>query len=172
MDYGPDFQLPILGLIRRRILANYAADPEVVARLLPAPLRPKLANGQAVVGICMIRLEAIRPRHLPAVLGVASENAAHRIAVTFMGSDGRQREGVYVPRRDTSSLFNVVAGGRLFPGEQHRADFDIADDGKTLDITMRARDGHARVELRARHGSAESTRPRWEGIRGGDAHGT
>ncbi len=84
---------------------------------------------------------------MPAIFGIASENAAHRIAVVFTGPDGREREGVYVPRRDTSSLLNVVAGGRLFPGEHHRADFDVVDDGTALDITMRARDGGATVDL-------------------------
>jgi hypothetical protein len=44
-------RLPVIdGLIRRRILANYRADPAVVARQLPAGFRPKLQRGQALVG--------------------------------------------------------------------------------------------------------------------------
>jgi hypothetical protein len=46
-------QLPVIeGMIRRRILANFSVDPAVVARLLPAPLRPKLARDRAVAGVC------------------------------------------------------------------------------------------------------------------------
>lgn len=57
--------LPFLeGLMRRRLLINYRADADVVRGLLPAPFRPKLHQGHAVVGICLIRLESIRRRGL------------------------------------------------------------------------------------------------------------
>src|SRR5690348_4792849 len=97
-------QIPVLrGLIDRRILVNYRVDPEVLARLLPAPFRPKLIHGAGIAGICLIRLKQTRPRFLPPVLGFASENAAHRIAVEW-----DQGEGVFVPRRDTSSRLNAA----------------------------------------------------------------
>jgi hypothetical protein len=57
-------------------------------------------------------------------MGLRSENAAHRIAVEWDTPDGTAC-GVYIPRRDTDSLANVVAGGRLFPGVHHRARFDV-----------------------------------------------
>lgn len=142
-------KLPLLqGIIRRRILANFSADPAATARLLPAPLRPKLAGGRAVVGICLIRLEEIRPRHMPAALGISSENAAHRIAVEWTDERGQEREGVYIPRRDTDSFLNHLAGGRVFPGEHHHAVFDVRDDGATIELAMRARDGGASVDVR------------------------
>src|SRR5580704_16439002 len=142
-------KLPVLeGIIRRRILANFSAEPAVVGRTLPAPLRPKLAGDRAVVGICLIRLEQIRPRHIPAALGVSSENAAHRFAVTWTDEEGREREGVYIPRRDTDSMLNHLAGGRLFPGEHHHADFKVQDDGVAIDLSMRARDGGASLTVR------------------------
>ena len=76
-------RLPVIrGLIRRRMLVNFRADPATVQRLLPAPFHPKLHAGQAIVGVCLIRLEQIRPAGLPPFLGIASENAAHRFAVT------------------------------------------------------------------------------------------
>src|SRR5215475_10825611 len=106
----PDIQ----GLIRRRLLVNYRVDPEIIQRHLPAPFQPKLQRGHAVAGICLIRLENIRTKHVPEVLGVSSENAAHRIAVTWRDETGNH-EGVYIPRRDTSSVINQIAGGRLFP---------------------------------------------------------
>jgi hypothetical protein len=142
-------RLPVIqGLIRRRMLVNFSADPAVTGRLLPAPLRPKLVGGRAVVGVCLIRLEQIRPRHAPAALGIASENAAHRIAVEWTDEQGNEREGVYIPRRDTGSWMNHLAGGRVFPGEHHRADFTVHDDGTNLDLAMRARDGGASVSVR------------------------
>ena len=56
-------RIPVIrGLIERRILVNYRADPAVVARTLPPPFRPRLVRGSAMVGICLIRLlSAVRP---------------------------------------------------------------------------------------------------------------
>ena len=96
-------KIPVIrGVIERRILVNYRADAEVVAAQLPAPFRPKLHRGYALVGICLIRLRGVRPRWAPAWAGIGSENAAHRTAVQW-DENGRVLEGVYVARRDTSS---------------------------------------------------------------------
>jgi uncharacterized protein YqjF (DUF2071 family) len=144
-------RLPVLrGLIRRRLLVNFRADPAVVQRLLPAPFRPKLHAGQAIVGVCLIRLEEIRPSGLPAMLGLASENAAHRMTVLWTDDAHAEREGVYIPRRDTGSWLNRLAGGRIFPGEHHPARFDVRDDGRTIDFSMRSDDGAVRVHLHGR----------------------
>ena len=117
-------QLPVMrGLIARRLLVNYRVEPQTLEWLLPAPFRPKLVAGFAVAGICLIRLEQMRPEFLPSFVGVASENAAHRIAVEWTDADGSVREGVYIPRRDTSSRLNTLVGGRLFPCMHHHADF-------------------------------------------------
>jgi uncharacterized protein YqjF (DUF2071 family) len=136
----------IQGVIRRRILVNYRVDPGVIQRLLPERFRPKLHAGSAVAGICLIRLEQIRPRGWPSFLGLSSENAAHRIAVRW---DGDQ-EGVFIPRRDTNSTLNYLAGGRLFPGEHNAADFKVTNSGEVIDFKMKSRDGSAAVELKAR----------------------
>ncbi len=59
-------KLPVVrGTIDRRILANYRIDPIVMKELLPQPFRPKVINGFAIGGICLIRLKAIRPRFFP-----------------------------------------------------------------------------------------------------------
>ncbi len=145
-------KLPVIqGTIRRRILVNYRVDPVVMQRHLPPAFRPKLHAGSAIGGICLIRLEAIRPKGLPAALGISSENAAHRIAVTW--NDGAQeKEGVFIPRRDTGSALNHLAGGRVFPGEHHLADFRVNDTGAAIDFEMRSRDGEVDVQLRGRVG--------------------
>src|SRR5262245_35657871 len=117
----------IHGIIRRRILVNFRVDPAVMQRLLPEPFRPQLLAGAPVGGICLIRLEELRPRPLPALVGLSSENAAHRVAVSWKTPSGEDREGVYIPRRDSNSLVNRLAGGRLFPGEHHRAAFSVVD---------------------------------------------
>lgn len=134
------------GIITRRMLVNFRADPEVVSRLLPAPFKPKRHAGYAMVGICLIRLEAIRPTGWPAWCGLSSENAAHRFAVEWE-QGGERREGVFVPCRHTGSRLNQLAGGRLFPGEQLAADFSVEDAGGRVRLRMQAKDGRTTVEV-------------------------
>jgi hypothetical protein len=140
-------RIPVLaGLIKRRLLVNFRAQPEVVQRLLPSPFQPKLHRGYAIVGICLIRLEEIRPSRVPAMLGISSENAAHRIAVQWTDSIGKQ-EGVFVPRRDTGSLLNQIAGGRIFPGEHHGAKFSISDAAEGIDFSMQSNDSSTSIRV-------------------------
>jgi hypothetical protein len=143
-------QMPkVHGVIGRRLLVNFRAEPRVIQRLLPAPFRPKLHQGHAVAGICLIRLEKIRPKRFPRLLGLSSENAAHRIAVLW-DDDRGTHEGVYIPRRDTGSLMNHLAGGRLFPGEHQRASFRIEDTGDGIALRMSSADGKVHVDVAGR----------------------
>jgi hypothetical protein len=140
-------KLPVIqGIIRRRILVNYRADPDTIRSILPKGFGPKLHNGNAVAGICLIRLEHIRPLHTPEFLGLASENAAHRIAVEW-DDGGEQREGVYIPRRDSNSLMNRLAGGRVFPGEHNEASFHVVEDGNKIRFTMNSADDEVFVRI-------------------------
>jgi hypothetical protein len=120
-------RLPVIhGFIDRRILINFTAEPGDVAKIIPAPFRPKIYKGKAIVGICLIRLKKIKPKGFPNILGISSENGAHRIAVEW-DEDGQVKEGVYIPRRDTSLRMNAIVGGRLFPGKHHLAKFNVKE---------------------------------------------
>jgi len=138
------------GVIRRRILVNFRVDPEVMRAQIPARFTPKLHDGKAIAGICLIRLEEIRPRALPAFVGLASENAAHRVAVCWRGEDGEEKEGVFIPRRDTSSTMNRIAGGRLFPGEHHLAAFEVDCSDDRIRLEMESSDGQVSVRVLGR----------------------
>ncbi|HVA75202.1 MAG TPA: DUF2071 domain-containing protein [Acidimicrobiales bacterium] len=134
--------------IERRLLVNYRIDPELVSKQLPSPLRPQLVRGWAVGGVCFIRLANTRPAYLPRILGIRSENVAHRYAVEWDDHD-ETRTGVYVPRRDTDSLLTSIAGGRLFPGRYHLAQFSVAEEHSGLDISVDSRDGQTQLHVRA-----------------------
>lgn len=134
--------------MERRILVNYRVDPDVLTAVLPAPFRPALVDGHGVAGICLLRLGSIRPAGLPAAVGLSSENAAHRIAVEWDTADGPVT-GVYVPRRDTSSWVAAAAGGRLFPGWQHLARFDIKEHDGRYRVEVESRDGAVRIVVGA-----------------------
>jgi hypothetical protein len=134
----------ISGIIDRRILANYRVDPACMSAALPAPFRPQIVNGYAIGGICLIRLKRVRPKLIPIPWGIGSENAAHRIAVEWE-SNGQTKHGVYIPRRDTNSMLNSFAGGRIFPGIHHHAKFTVAEKDDHYSVTMASDDGVANV---------------------------
>src|SRR5690606_6569180 len=132
------------GVIRRRILVNFRVDPEVARALVPEPLELELHGGYAHAGICLIRLEQVRPACSPIDVGIASENIAHRFAVRRPSADGEVDTGVFVPRRDTDNLLNRIAGGRLFPGRHGAARFEVddaRDRGGELAIDIEGEDG-------------------------------
>ncbi len=137
------------GVIDRRLLVNFKADPHVVTRLLPKQFTPQIVDGQAMVGICLIRFSALRPRGVPAVLGFSSENAAHRIAVEWQTSEG-PKTGVYVHRRDTSLWLNTLIGGRLFPGVHYRAKFEVRENGDDYFVSFKSYHDETKVIVRGR----------------------
>jgi hypothetical protein len=144
-------RLPVMhGTIARRILANYQVHPDVLSRFLPPPFRPKTIHGVGIAGICLIRLQGMKPLMAGGPLGFGSENAAHRIAVEWTTADGIDREGVYIPRRDTSSRLNTIVGGRVFPGVHQHAYFQVDehDDHFRVELNSDDRQTHVLVEGR------------------------
>lgn len=145
----------IHGMIARRVLLNFRIDPEVMARSLPPPFRPKLYKGHAVGGVCMIRFQHLRPRFVPRWMGTTSENAAHRVAVEW--NEGSQlREGVFIPQRNTASRFNEALGGRVFPGVFSRSEFEVNESAQSVSIRILDHQGEAvrfRGDLATDHSS-------------------
>jgi hypothetical protein len=68
--------------------------------------------------------------------------------------DGGEREGVFIPRRDTDSSVNHLGGGRLFPGEHHHARFTVEERGDRIDLAMWSDDGAVSVHVRGRTATA------------------
>ena len=129
-----------------RILVNFRVRPEVLGRWVPRPFRVQMVDGWGMAGICLIRLEGMRPTWVPGFLGLASENAAHRIAVEWEDA-GERRTGVYILRRDTDSWVNRWAGGRLFPGVHGSAAFRTSTVDGRIRCAMRSEDGVAEVRV-------------------------
>ncbi|WP_256298322.1 DUF2071 domain-containing protein [Haloarchaeobius salinus] len=158
MRWVPTFR----GVIDRRILVNFAVEPAALDPVLPDRFRPRTVDGpageRAIGGVCCIRLTAMRPRGLPAAIGVTAENAAHRIGVEWEGDDGETRSGVYVPRRDTSSRLVSVFGSRSF-GRHHHADFAVSEgDGRyQLRMANVAHDVTVEVDATATDGLPEGS---------------
>lgn len=142
-------ELPVLnGVIDRRILINYRVKPEVVRTLLPAHLEPLVINGYASAGICLLRLKNIGMKYTPRFLRITSENAAHRFLVKYKNGDGG-RTGVYIPRRDTDSMLNVIVAGRMFSWPHYPASFLVNESNGNYLLKMRSRDDYSSLQVEA-----------------------
>ena len=141
--------LPVLnGVIDRRILINYKVRPDVVKKLLPPHLEPIVVNGYASAGICLLRLKGIGLKHSPSCLRITSENAAHRFLVKYV-EEGKEIHGVYIPRRDTDSMVNVLLAGKLFSWPHYPAKFHVNEENDTYEIDIDSNDGSSSLHVEA-----------------------
>jgi hypothetical protein len=127
-------------------VVNFRVEPEVLRPHVPEPFQIRTVAGYAMAGICLIRLEHIRPKSLHGRLGLASENVAYRVAVRW-ASEGQTHDGVFIPRRDTSSTLQARLGGRIFPGLYRHATFTTRDEDGAITISCRTTDGRGDVDL-------------------------
>ena len=132
--------------LERRLLLNYRVDPEVVQAILPEPFSPRLAGGYAIAGVCLIHMSQVRPKHLPAALGIDVHGSAHRIAVQWTDS-GVEREGVYILRRDSGSRMVGLIGRRALAA--HSARFKAHETPDHLAIEVWSEDGYGSLLVRA-----------------------
>lgn len=134
------------GRMQRRLLLSYRVDEGVARRLIPEPFRPQLVGGSAVGGICMIALAEVRPGWVRPALGVSTQSVALRFAVEWDDGD-LVRQGVYVTERHSSGRVPVIGGGRVFPGVQRRARFDVDDGDRRFRVRMTAPDARVDVDV-------------------------
>jgi hypothetical protein len=128
----------ITGIMARRLLVNWRIPVAIARRALPAGVRPKIVAGHAVAGLCLVRLEKIRPVGMPAFTGLASENLAVRIGVEWDGGNG-----VLIFHRETASRLNAIVGTWSHYGQHHRSLFRVRDDGHSTELNIGSvQDGH------------------------------
>lgn len=132
--------------LERRLLLNYRVDPELAQAMLPKPFSPRLASGYAIAGVCLIHMSKVRPKYLPAAVGIDVQGSAHRIAVRWADA-GIERQGVYILRRDSGSRIVGFIGRRALA--EHPARFDAHETQDHLAIEVCSEDGLGSVAVRA-----------------------
>ena len=136
-------RLSLDSTIEHRLLVNFAADPAVAARLVPAPFEPEFVDGAAILGLCAVRLRSPRPAGLPAI-PMRADGTAHRIAVVHRETGKR---AVWVPLRHTSSRIAAITGGRLVAGVQHPGRFVVRSAPGAVSVRVQAPDLDVRVTV-------------------------
>ncbi|MDX2248867.1 MAG: DUF2071 domain-containing protein [Bacteroidia bacterium] len=133
-------KIPALtGLIEKRILINYRVEPAVLRKLLPQPFEPKLFGNYGVAGICFFHIKHLKIKGLPLFPGIFAQNVSHRIAVTWL-ENGIPKEGLFIPRRDTSSPIISFAGGKFFPGLYKLSRFKTRESNGYYELHLSNRD--------------------------------
>jgi hypothetical protein len=140
----------VAGRIRHRLLVNALVDPDEAAERLPDGLRPHVTAGGAVVGCCLLALDALRPAWLPGTVGLSMRAVAHRLSVEWDEPDGRIAVGVYVPVRHSDSRTATAIGGRGFPGVHRRAAIRADRSGDRVRWTVTTSDESCRLHVDAR----------------------
>ena len=130
----------IVGNIERRILVNYRFDPEVLSKLLPSPFRPRVINGYAVGGMCLIRFNKMRPNFFPEFLGSSSENGTHRFCIEW-DDNGKVKKGVFVMQRFTNSKLHELGSNILSPGALSFAEFKIEEENNKYSVEFMSKNG-------------------------------
>lgn len=142
-------ELPVLnGIIDRRILINFRVKPDIVKGLLPTHLDPLIINGYSSAGICLLRLKDIGMKSSPSWFRITSENAAHRFLVKCPGNEHSQN-GVYIPRRDTDSIVNVLLAGKIFSWPHYQARFQVSEGNGSYVVKMQSKDLSTSLHVRA-----------------------
>lgn len=134
--------------LERRLLLNYRVDPDVVAAILPQPFTPRIVKGYAIAGVCLIHMSDVRPKGLPAAIGIKVQGSAHRIAVGWIDQDGEERHGVYILRRDSGSRVVGIIGRRALA--EHPAHFATSETQDDIAIDVDSRDGRGSVRVQVR----------------------
>jgi hypothetical protein len=79
-------------------------------------------------------------RELPKIVGVSSENMAHRIAIRYPTDEG-MKPGVFIWRRETDQKLVQMLGGRAFPGVHGAAQFYVSENAGQLTMEVRTEGG-------------------------------
>ena len=136
------------GTMARRMLVNWRIEPEAARRVLPGVVRPKLVDGYAIAGLCLVRLERMRLAYWPPWIGLASENVAARMGIEWDSPTGL-RQGVLIFRRDTASRSNAFFGPHFGYGVHSPAAISVNTAPGRIDIAMASGDGFHTADLSA-----------------------
>jgi uncharacterized protein YqjF (DUF2071 family) len=118
---------------------NYAVSPQVLSRLLPAPLEPELHRGSAWVQVLMSSLREMRPQGLSGLLGINFYQVSYRAAVRYRNAEGHWRRGGYFVRSETNDPLMRRIGNTLTEFKFHEfgeADMVMAREAERLTFAV------------------------------------
>lgn len=139
--------LTMVGTIERCWLFTYQTPAEEARALVPRELELVTRDGCAFWNIVVCQLRAMRPKGLPAFLGVSYWHVAYRFYVRFHPESGPPFEGLYFIRSDCDSRLMAWMGNLLTDYHFHPAVIAVSEQAPLLHITIQSPDCPALATL-------------------------
>lgn len=136
--------LPMQSFIRQCWLVTHRIPEAEVRALMPPELTPVTHGGFAFLNTVVARMEAMRPKGIPAICGLDYWHVGYRLYARATTADG-DREGLYFLRSDCDRRALAMAGNLLSEFRFNVARIEVRSLGSAS--TIRVETPGARVEL-------------------------
>ena len=146
--------LTMHGRLERCWLFTFQTSPVAARQRLPGMLEPVTHNGYAFWNVVIVRLRGMRPRPLPAWMGVSYWHAAYRLYVRFPRPHEQPVEGLYFVRSDCDSHLVHVLGNLLTDFRFSFAPISCQERDRQVELSVHAPQAPAHVLLDRRMPSA------------------
>lgn len=123
-------------------LFGYETTADEARGLVPAPLEPVVREGRAFWNLVVCRVEAMRPRGLPAFTGMSYWNVAYRLQARL-----GDVEGLFFVRSDCDSRLMSLAGNLVTDYRFHPAGITVVEEGSRVRIAIDSPEAPAEIEL-------------------------
>lgn len=139
--------LTMVGKLDRCWLFTYRTPVEQVRKLLPYPLELVTHANYAFWNVVVCHVNAMRPKHFPAFVGVDYWHLAYRLYARFPLAQGKTIEGLYFVRSECDHRLMALAGNLLTNFRFHLARLSVKQDQEELEIRLESPDAPACARL-------------------------
>lgn len=137
----------MLGTIDRCWLFTYQTPEEEARALLPRQLEPVTRAGCAFWSVVVCHLSQMRPKPLPALLGMSYWHVAYRFYVRFHPASGPPVEGLHFVRSDCDRPLMTRMGNLLTDYNFHTAGIEVVEEPPLLRLSVRSPDAPAAATI-------------------------
>jgi uncharacterized protein YqjF (DUF2071 family) len=143
----PGNPFTIRGTIDRCWLFTYQAPEEEARALLPRRLELVTRAGCAFWSVVLCHLSHMRPKPLPAFLGISYWHVAYRLYVRFHPASGPPVEGLYFLRSDCDRALMTRTGNLLTNYNFHTAGIEVVQEPARVCLSVRSPDARAAATI-------------------------
>ncbi len=145
----PKNPLTMLGTIDRCWLFTFQTPIGKVKGILPPSLDLVTHGEFAFWNVVVSHIHSMRPKPLPAFLGMSYWHVGYRLYVRFRAKRSDPIEGLYFVRSDCGSAVMSAMGNLLTDFNFHTAKIDVQQDQSQTHLTIQSPDTAATVDWTA-----------------------
>src|SRR5579883_2076878 len=143
----PKNPITMVGTLDKCWLFTFQTPEEEAWGELPEPLVPVTHNGFAFWNVVVSHVAHMRPKGLPAALGVSYWHVGYRLYARYETKTGVCIEGLYFARSDCDSKLMTRAGNLLTDYHFHTAAIAVHRDEACLEIDIGSQEAPAHASL-------------------------